>query len=561
MTKYNYLCYQKDENGNYNVKIGDGAKNRVKNTSKMPGWIEHDNIELRYSIEHTLRNAFEGQGIYMHENTRDWYSGISEEQFDIMKDIFNAYIIPNKKYPSNFDIKYESLSLNIKYCNNKFYIFDGNLWVINDIKNIYKKCKYESHTSLSKFENNIKKNCKDDEFKYTLNKNTHLMGFENCVLDFKNYVDSSDHREPPKVETGIKFRKGRSEDLISMSAGYELPFNDEELPISLDNAICKYGGLNNEIDDFFNKILPYEDVREYTLRFLSSCLSGEVSEERFYMWTGGNGKSMLVNLMNNTLGDYAKTMDSSCITSKKDNSKDLEKVICARFVSLSELEKHDSIYSGKLRQITGHGDKMSRKQLFKETSEFKPQFKMMLMCNDLHKLANVDDGSVVRRIEVVDFPSKFVDNPQPTHNDPFQFRKDITIDNKLKNWNIVFLFKLLEYYKLYRNEGTMAPPSVTKATNVYIIFNDPIQKWIKEDLFECDEPVSLNNLYNAFICWYDAAESNPKKVEKKEIKKALEEIQRKSKYGLIYGEKASDEAQNGYPKQPKFNFCERDDID
>ena len=57
----------------------------------------------------------------------------------------------------------------------------------------------------------------------------------------------------------------------------------------------------------------YEDVREYTLRFLSSCLSGEVTDHKFYMWTGsgGNGKSLLVKLLQHTLGDYSKTLDVS----------------------------------------------------------------------------------------------------------------------------------------------------------------------------------------------------------------------------------------------------------
>ena len=43
------------------------------------------------------------------------------------------------------------------------------------------------------------------------------------------------------------------------------------------------------------------------MRFLSSCLSGEIREEKFYFWTGygGNGKSKLVELLDFTLGDYS----------------------------------------------------------------------------------------------------------------------------------------------------------------------------------------------------------------------------------------------------------------
>ena len=40
------------------------------------------------------------------------------------------------------------------------------------------------------------------------------------------------------------------------------------------------GGIT--IFNSVKKLLPNEDVRNYTLRFLSSCLSGEVREEKFY---------------------------------------------------------------------------------------------------------------------------------------------------------------------------------------------------------------------------------------------------------------------------------------
>ena len=57
--------------------------------------------------------------------------------------------------------------------------------------------------------------------------------------------------------------------------------------------------LNNALNDFLKKVFPIDSVREYTLRFLSSCLSGEIREEKFYFWTGsgGNGKSKLIELI------------------------------------------------------------------------------------------------------------------------------------------------------------------------------------------------------------------------------------------------------------------------
>ena len=53
------------------------------------------------------------------------------------------------------------------------------------------------------------------------------------------------------------------------------------------------------------------------MRFLSSCLSGEIREEKFYFWTGsgGNGKSKLVELIDFVLGDYSRSMDVALLLS------------------------------------------------------------------------------------------------------------------------------------------------------------------------------------------------------------------------------------------------------
>ena len=59
--------------------------------------------------------------------------------------------------------------------------------------------------------------------------------------------------------------------------------------------------------------------KNYTLRFLSKCLSGENRDEGFYIWTGsgGNGKSKLIELMQLVLGDYVCGLPVSLITGKK----------------------------------------------------------------------------------------------------------------------------------------------------------------------------------------------------------------------------------------------------
>ena len=208
----------------------------------------------------------------------------------------------------------------------------------------------------SSYKDKIMKECKekfyDGEFMDKLNSKKNLIGFDNGVIDLK--YESMDQHNNVNKET--IFRQGRPDDYISLSVGYSLPVDTNDLPINIDKIkenivhINDYESLNDDLDDFIEKVLPNEDVRDYTLRFLSSCLSGEIREEKFYFWTGSgaNGKSKITDLITSTLGGYSKTMDVSYLTTKRGSSAaaspELEAIRYARFVSMSEPERDDQIY-------------------------------------------------------------------------------------------------------------------------------------------------------------------------------------------------------------------------
>ena len=422
----------------------------------------------------------------------------------------------------------------------------------------------------SSYKDKIMKECKekfyDDKFMDKLNGKKNLIGFDNGVVD----LQSEYFNYEGNIKKEIIFRQGRPDDYVSLSVGYSLPVDKKDLPINIDEIkndiihINGYKELNDDLDDFIKKVLPNDEIRDYTLRFLSSCLSGEVREEKFYFWngSGSNGKSKITELIDHTLGDYSKPMDVSYLTSKRGSSSsaspELEAIRYARFVSMSEPEKDDQIYVGKLKQITG-GDKLTSRALFKNTTEFKPQFKIILMCNDLPKLAG-NDGGVARRIEVVDFISKFTNNPRPSNLNPHQYLADLQLGEKLKQWNILFMIKLLDYYKLYDKEGTKSPASVTAATSVYITENDTIQKWIAEDLVDSDNVTPLDDLMDNLKSWCDDTGYDYKKIVKKDVFNALCKSQEKTKYGQpVFGKNKKEEAPNGTTRCPKFNFRQVDD--
>ena len=492
---------------------------------------------------------------YFDDNTGRW---IDTEQGVILRKRLSSDIIDLYQHYSNF---YKDKS--------KEEDPDSELYQIYDTRHS-NCCKIMIKLKDYTYKDKIMKECKDKfydhEFMDKLNSKKNLIGFDNGIIDLK-YTSVN---KSGVVHTETIFREGRPDDYVSLSVGYSLPIAKEDMPTNINQikenikSINNYHELQEGLDDFIKKVLPNDDVRDYTLRFLSSCLSGEVREEKFYFWTGSgsNGKSKITELIDHTLGEYSKPMDVSYLTTKRGSSSsaspELERIRYARFVSMSEPERDDQIYVGKLKQITG-GDKMTSRGLFKDTTEFKPQFKIILMCNDLPKLAG-NDGGVHRRIEVVDFISKFTDNPKPTLHNPHQYIADTQLGNKLKQWNTLFMIKLLDYYKMYDMEGTKAPASVTEATKVYITENDTIQKWIVEDLVESDDVTPLDDLMDCLKSWCEDQGFDFKKINKLEVKNALIKAQEKTSAGpAIFGKNIKENAPNGSSRCPKFNFITVED--
>ena len=296
--------------------------------------------------------------------------------------------------------------------------------------------------------NSVMKEANTDFFDSThkfyddLNENHNLICFNNGVYDLLKGT----------------FRPGRPEDKISFCTNIDyIPLNSKDFSqkIKLD-----------EIKNFIAKILPDKDVREYALTLLSSFLNGSTKNEQFHFWTGsgGNGKSKLVEFFEECFGDYCCKLPISLLTQKRKASGSAEpemaKTKGKRFVNTQEPSKGSKINGGLLKELTG-GDKISTRALYKETFEFKPQFKIILCCNDIPSL-DPNDGGLWRRVRVTEFKSRFVNNPDPSNPREFHIEP---VNEKFEEWREIFMSWLLNrWYKKYKKNGLIEPEEVIKYT-------------------------------------------------------------------------------------------------
>ena len=398
---------------------------------------------------------------------------------------------------------------------------------------------------------------------------TSLLGFENGVYDLKSNV----------------FREGRPEDYVTMTTRVHLPVKDCDMPIKLDDMIKSFASPDlkafpemkhykkyyDDMDGFIDKIVPIPAVKEYTLKFLAKCLSGENRDEGFYIWTGtgGNGKSKLIDLVSMCMGQYACNMPISLLTQKRKASgaasPEMAVTLGKRLCVMQEPDVNETLNVGQMKEITGN-DKISARGLYKEPFEFTPQFKLICMCNDLPNIPSNDDGTW-RRLEVVDFISRFVDSSDEVNEKLHRYQKDKGIKNKIPMWVIPFYAMLLPNWREYDINSITIPAEIKAKTNEYRSDNDIIGQWIEHECEVGDNmkssdnvtkvaPTEFKTLYDKFTEWAaDVLGMQTNNIpDMVSVKTSLKKWQEKSDFGLNYGKKKHEGGPNGYEACMRFNL-------
>ena len=375
---------------------------------------------------------------------------------------------------------------------------------------------------VTNFKKNVLDECTElfyrDKFEEELDNRIDLIGFENGVYDLEKE----------------EFRDGLPEDFISNTTGicYE-EYNDSDEDLL-------------DVKNFLEQVLPKKEEREYVITLLSSFITGKTGEEKFHIWTGsgGNGKSKLIELFELSFGDYCCTLPITVLTRGRSNADVANPALARtkgkRFACLQEPEHNEQIHVGLMKELTG-GDKIHARGLYKEPIEFKPQFKLVLTCNELPGIPANDRGTW-RRIRVVEFISKFTDDPDP--NEPYEFPIDHELSEKLREWPEAFMYMLIERYKKYKRNGLKEPPSVKKNTEDYQADSDIFKQFMNEKIIELDADVmppgsnsglKLDDAYFAFLEWYKQAWGGGSKTpNRKELRKEMEKNYGKPNPGNIW---------------------------
>ena len=290
------------------------------------------------------------------------------------------------------------------------------------------------------------------------------------------------------------------------------------------------------------------------MRYIASRLSGSV-QQRFSVWTGcgGNGKSMLIDLIQAILGDYCKNLPVALITQKRkaSNADSPEKAITkgVRMCYMQEPDTNERVNVGEMKELSG-GDTIQARKLYGDVFEFKPQFEIVLMCNEKPTIDDKTNGAW-RSILVTPFEARFTDDKTKLDPNRHIYPMNKRLPNQIKNhWPVIFMTMVLKQWELMNTTEMeyRIPEKMYLETEDYKNSNDKIGQWIREDLEVSDNITELKELYEDGNDWL--VELHGYKPDKNELRSRLIDWQRSSVYGFV-------EDVNGTKNKPKFNLVSK----
>lgn len=249
-------------------------------------------------------------------------------------------------------------------------------------------------------------------------------------------------------------------------------------------------------DAFLRKIQPDPAVRGFLQRAVGYSLTGRTSEQKLLLLhgTGANGKSTLVELIHDLLGDYATLLPAEALAHRTGDRipNDIARLDGARFVSVMEFEDTGRLNERLVKQLTG-GDTMTARFMRGEFFDFRPQFTLWVSSNHRPVITGSDDG-IWRRFLVVSFPVKISKD-----------EIDASLHQRIRANELPGILRWAVAGALAWHQGGLNPPaSVLAATEGYREDSDLLGAFLEE---ECDvglgHSVTKADLYESYIAWSD----------------------------------------------------------
>ncbi|KAJ1946724.1 hypothetical protein GGF37_000979 [Kickxella alabastrina] len=275
------------------------------------------------------------------------------------------------------------------------------------------------------------------------------------IMDAKNIVAFKDGvLDMSCFEQGI--RDGKPVDFVTTVISYKIKF-------SIDHV------LQEELYGLLASIFPDQELREYFLYHMASCLDSGNLDKVFVIWhgVGNNGKSVMESLVENAFGSYCLKVPTSLFSSRRTGSSSatpetvsLNKSLVA---FLQESDGREMMNIGVLKEMTGN-DTIYTRGLFEAPKTIEVRCKFILVTNKVYNLSQADEATW-SRIRVLPFLSTFTSDESAVDHEKNIFKNNSQYIRDVKILAPYFMRLIIEYYPKYKKNGLPKCSLVSANTN------------------------------------------------------------------------------------------------
>jgi putative DNA primase/helicase len=258
------------------------------------------------------------------------------------------------------------------------------------------------------------------------------------------------------------------------------PHNKEDYITHVSSVAYDPNARHPLVDKFLEDVTQGDpELLAFVLRAAGYSLTGHTREEAFFIVHGkaGSGKSTFIEAMRVISGDLARTANFEVfLTTPMGNNSgvqpELARLHGARLVSSIEVDEGRKLAVSVVKSVTGR-DQITCRELYCKSFEYKPEWKLWLVCNHAPVVDDRDDA-MWRRIYKVPFNAGI-----PRAKQDQSVKDRITGDPQVLS---AFLTRVVEGARDWYEKGLCPPEAVKIATEEYREEMDPLKEFIEEEV-------------------------------------------------------------------------------
>jgi phage/plasmid-associated DNA primase len=480
-------------------------------------WLTLQYINKRYDIPHNIYDYYNRKigGNYDEEGNKRIMKGLKQEivknfsfgtlfmylkednpdAFSKLQSVNNhiIYLLKNFNYIDITEYFYSHNKDKYIYDmkTDKFYSYDENNILKEQVdiilnRNIYNFFKEEviNKLILSKDQKKIATSflTRLSDTKKTISKITNeLKYYYELKEEFNKNFDILPFKNGLCYDISImKFRNIEKSDLVSLytNIDYKDYLNNSKL---LD--LNEYNSKKAEVEAYIKEMFETNEKYKYVMGSIGCALFNNI-KSRVYIWSGvgGNGKTQLLNLINEAFNNETETIITtapSTLFTKKNNESPNNVIRDAKYcriLSLSEPEE-SSFNITFLKSLTGD-EKVNVRGLFdKVNTQYKPRYTPIISANNMPILTEINNA-IERRIIHISFNYCFKETELTDTNDKKANKEFYKKFEKDEQYKIALIDLVLLYMTELIKSNYTIPKEILEDTQKY--FNS--QKFITEFL-------------------------------------------------------------------------------